>query len=170
VLEGEGARVYVCSPMPIAPRIPSAGQTAPDFTLPSSSNTPVALSALRGSNVLLAFFPLAFSSTCTAEMCAFRDDFDQFARDGVSVYGISVDSHHALREFKAMHKMQVELLSDFKREVTIQYGLLHTERFYSNRAYFLIDKSGVIRWAYVEETPGTRRENAEILAEIAKLS
>jgi peroxiredoxin len=156
--------------MPIAPRIPSVGQTAPDFTLPSSRNTPVTLSALRGTNLLLAFFPLAFSSTCTAEMCAFRDDFDQFNSGGVTVFGIRVDSHHVLREFKAMHKMQVELLSDFKREVTIQYGLLHTERFFSNRAYFLIDTNGVIRWAYVEETPGTRRENAEILAEIAKLS
>ncbi|MGH7696038.1 MAG: redoxin domain-containing protein [Gemmatimonadaceae bacterium] len=82
----------------------------------------------------------------------------------------SVESHHVLREFKAMHRMQVELLSDFKREVTIQYGLLHTERFFSNRAYFLIDRGGVIRWACVEETPGTRRENAEILGEIAKLS
>ena len=155
----------------IAPRVPGVGQTAPDFTLPSSGNTPVTLSALRGtSNVLLAFFPLAFSSTCTAEMCAFRDDFDQFATYGVTVYGISVDSHHVLREFKAMHHMQVELLSDFKREVTIQYGVLHTERYFSNRAYFLIDKSGVIRWAHVEETPGQRRENVEILAEIAKLS
>ncbi len=156
--------------MTIAPRIPTVGQTAPDFTLPSSSNTPVTLSAMRGTNVLLAFFPLAFSATCTAEMCAFRDDFDQFASESVTVLGVSVDSHHVLREFKAMHRMQVELLSDFKREVTIQYGLLHTERFFSNRAYFLIDKSGVIRWAYVEETPGTRRENAEILAEVAKLS
>ena len=155
----------------IAPRVPSLGQTAPDFTLPSSANTPVTLSALRGSsNVLLAFFPAAFSPTCTTEMCALRDDFDQFAQHGVTVYGISVDSHHALREFKAMHRMQVELLSDFKREVCIQYGLLHPERFFANRAYFLVDKTGVIQWAHVEETPAQTRENAEILAEVAKLS
>jgi peroxiredoxin len=153
------------------PHIPGAGQTAPDFTLLSSANTPVTLSALRAStNVLLAFFPLAFSSTCTTELCAFRDDFDQFARHGTTVLGISVDSHHALREFKALHHMQVELLSDFKREVTIQYGLLHPERFYSNRAYFLIDRGGMIRWAHVEENPSQRRENAEILLEVAKLS
>ncbi|MGQ0643621.1 MAG: redoxin domain-containing protein [Gemmatimonadaceae bacterium] len=153
------------------PRTPSAGQTAPDFTLPSSSNTPVTLSTSRGaSHVLLAFFPGAFSSTCTAELCALRDDFDQFAGRGVTVYGISVDSHHALREFKAMHHLQVELLSDFKREVTVQYGLLHAERFFSNRAYILIDKTGIIRWVHVEETPGQRRENIEILAEIAMLS
>jgi len=155
---------------PIAPRVPTVGQTAPDFTLPSSANTPITLSSLRGQRVLLAFFPLAFSPTCTTEMCAFRDDFDQFTKEGITVFGISVDSHHALREFKAMHRMQVELLSDFKREVTTKYGLLHPERFFSNRAYFLIDKTGVIRWEHVEETPSQRRENAEILAEVAKLS
>lgn len=154
----------------IASHIPSVGQTAPDFTLPSTTNTPVTLSSLRGTNVLLAFFPLAFSSTCTAELCAIRDDYDQFAKDGVTVLGISVDSHHSLREFKAMHQMQVELLSDFKRHVTIQYGLLHPERFFSNRAYFLIDRSGMIRWVHVEETPGNRRENSEILAQIAQLT
>jgi peroxiredoxin len=155
----------------IAPRVPVVGQTAPDFTLPSSTNTPVTLSTMRGStSVLLAFFPGAFSSTCTAEMCAFRDDFDQFAGNGITVLGISVDSHHALREFKALHRIQVELLSDFKREVTTQYGLLHTERFFSNRAYVLVDKAGIVRWVHVEENPGQRRENAEILAEIARVA
>lgn len=157
--------------IPIAPRVPTVGQTAPDFTLPSSANTPVTLSASRGAaNVLLAFFPAAFSAVCTTEMCAIQDDFDQFAQRGVTVFGISVDSHHTLREFKAMHRMQVELLSDFKREVSTQYGVLLPERFFANRSYFLIDRAGVIRWVHVEETPAQRRENAEILAEIVKLS
>jgi peroxiredoxin len=156
--------------IPVAPRVPGIGQLAPDFTLLSSGNTPVTLSATRGGTVLLAFFPLAFSATCTSEMCAFRDDFDQFVRRGVSVYGISVDSHHALREFKAMHRIQAELLSDFKREVSIQYGVLHVERQFANRAYFLLDKEGVIRWVHVEENPGQRRENSEILAQITKLA
>lgn len=154
----------------IAPKVPAVGQLAPDFTLPSSANAPITLSSTRGGNVLLAFFPLAFSSTCTAELCALRDDFDQFAGNGVTVFGISVDSHHALREFKKMHNMQVELLSDFKREVVVQYGLLHVERQFANRAYFLLDKAGIIRWAHVEENPGQRRENAEILAHIASLA
>jgi peroxiredoxin len=157
--------------IPIAPHIPSVGQAAPDFTLASTTNTPVTLSDLRATtNVLLAFFPGAFSATCTAEMCAFRDDFDQFAQQHVSVLGVSVDSHHALREFKAMHRIQAELLSDFKREVSIQYGILHVERQFSNRAYFLIDRGGVIRWRHVESNPGERRANAELLAQIARLS
>jgi peroxiredoxin len=154
----------------IAPRVPKVGQQAPDFTLTSSANTPITLSETRGGYVLLAFFPLAFSSTCTAEWCAMRDDFDQFAAHGVTVFGISVDSHHALREFKKMHGMQVELLSDFKREVVVQYGVLHVERQFANRAYFLVDKDGILRWVHVEENPGQRRENAEILAQIAKLA
>jgi peroxiredoxin len=150
------------------PRTPAVGQTAPDFTLPSSANVPVSLSgACAASQVLVAFFPLAFSATCTAEWCALRDDVDQFLKLGVSVLGISVDSHHSLREFKAMHQLQVELLSDFKREVTIQYGLLHPERYFANRAYFLIDRARVLRWAHVEENPGQRRENAEILRKSA---
>lgn len=155
----------------IAPRVPVVGQTAPDFTLLSTTKTPVTLSGLRGAaNVLLAFFPAAFSAVCTKEMCAIQDDFDRFADSGVTVFGISVDSHHALREFRAMHRMQAELLSDFKREVSTQYGVLLPEALVASRAYFLIDKAGAIRWVHVEETPGQRRENAEILAELAKLS
>jgi peroxiredoxin len=103
-------------------------------------------------------------------LCAIRDEFDQFAEHGVTVFGISVDSHHALREFKKLHGLQVELLSDFKREVVVQYGVLHVERQFANRAYFLLDKGGIIRWAHVEENPGQRRENAEILGQIVKLS
>jgi peroxiredoxin len=150
--------------------VPSVGSLAPDFTLPSTSGEPVTLSAYRGRHpVLLAFFPLAFSGVCTAEMCAFTEDYDQFAGRGVVVHPVSVDSKYALREFKAKHAMQVELLSDFCREVSALYGVLLPERSYSTRAYFLIDAGGVVRWAHVEETPGTRRDNAELLREIDRL-
>lgn len=149
--------------------VPAAGQPAPDFTLASTSGQPLTLSSLRGRNVLLAFFPLAFTSTCTAELCDMRDDYDQFASADVVVLPISVDSDATLKEFKAKHNMKVDLLSDFKRQVSRQYGVLIEERFFSNRAYFLIDGAGVIRWSHVEETPGTRRQDSEILAEVAKL-
>ena len=146
------------------------GQLAPDFTLASTSGHPVTLSSYRGQqNVLLAFFPAAFSSVCTAEFCDMRDTYDQYAAHHVTVHPISVDSLHSLREFKSKHGMQVELLSDFKREVSAAYGTLIVDKLLSNRAYFLIDKEGVVRWAQIEATPGSRRENAEVLAEIAKL-
>jgi peroxiredoxin len=149
--------------------IPVVGEQAPDFTLPSTSGQKVTLSSLRGGPVLLAFFPLAFSGTCTAELCDMRDHHDQFARRGVTVFPISVDHTYSLKEYKAKYNMQVDLLSDFKREVSKLYGVLLEERFYANRAYFLIDSAGVIRWEHVEDNPSNRREDAEILGEIDRL-
>ena len=131
---------------------------------------PVTLSSFRGKqHVLLAFFPLAFTSTCTAELCAFTEDYSAFAGKDVVVVPISVDAVPSLKEFRAKYSMSVDLASDFKREVSRSYGVLHAERFYSRRAYFLIDKQGIVRWSFVEVMPGTRRENSEIIAEIAKL-
>ena len=149
--------------------IPAVGQRAPDFTLPSTSGEKVTLSSLRGQTVLLAFFPLAFSGTCTAELCEMRDDADQFVKRGVTVLGISVDSTYSLKEYKVKHGMKVDLLSDFKREVSRLYGVLLEDRFYSNRAYFLLDRDGVVRWAHVEENPSHRRTDSELLAAIDRL-
>ena len=151
--------------------VPAVGERAPDFSLKSTSGQQVSLADFRGKkHVLLAFFPLAFTSTCTAELCAFSDDFDQFASGDVEVLPISVDSQPTLKHFKAHHEMKADLLSDFRREASRAYGVLLEEAFYSTRAYFLIDKSGVVRWAHVEANPGQKRENGEILAEIAKLA
>lgn len=148
---------------------PAVGQVAPDFTLPSTANDKVTLSALRGKPVLLAFFPLAFSGTCTAELCEMRDDHDKFSDRGVTVLPISVDHTYSLKEYKAKHGMKVELLSDFKRDVSRLYGVLLEDRFYATRAYFLIDRDGVIRWKHVEENPSLRREDSELLAAIDQL-
>jgi peroxiredoxin (alkyl hydroperoxide reductase subunit C) len=148
--------------------VPAVGSAAPDFTLNSTSGSPVTLAQYRGAaRVLLAFFPLAFTSVCTAEMCAFTEDYDAFAAAGVTVLPISVDSVPTLKEFKAKHTLSVDLLSDFKREASRAYGVLLEELVFSNRAYFLIDTDGIIRWAHVEESPGKSRTNAEILAAIA---
>ncbi len=151
--------------------VPAVGQLAPDFTVPSTSGEKVTLSQYRGQHpVLLAFFPLAFTRVCTIEMCAFTDDYDAFAKTGVVVHPISVDYLPSLKEFKEKHGMKVELLSDFRREVSEAYGVLIPERLNSQRAYFLIDVNGIVRWAHVEEHGGLRRENSEILAEIEKLT
>jgi peroxiredoxin len=149
---------------------PQVGDTAPDFTTKSTSGEMVTLSALRGKqNALLAFFPLAFTGVCSAEMKSFNDDYDRFARADVQILPISVDSVDSLKEFKAKLGMKTDFLSDFKRDISRLYGVLLEDRFYSNRAYFLIDKQGIVRWAHVEEKPGQRRENSEILAHIEKL-
>jgi peroxiredoxin len=146
------------------------GDTAPAFTLPSTSGGDVSLSDFRGrSNVLLAFFPLAFTSTCTAENCAFSEDIDQFATAATVVLPISVDSVPTLKEYKARYQMKQDLLSDFKRDVSRSYGTLLEDKFFSNRSYFLIDKQGVLRWMHTEAKLGDRRDDAELLRTISSL-
>jgi peroxiredoxin len=153
-----------------AERTPMVGDQAPDFTLPSTSGASVTLSSLRGGKVLVAFFPLAFTGTCTEEVCAFSEDFDAFAGHGVTILPVSVDSVPTLNEFKSKYALKVDFLSDFMRDASRAFGVLIPSRFHSTRAYFLLDEQGVVRWQHVEANPGARRENAEILAEIAKLT
>jgi peroxiredoxin len=154
---------------PTAASLPAAGSVAPDFTLPSTSGSEVTLSALRGKNVLLAFFPLAFTRVCTTELCSFSEDLDAFRDANTEVLPISVDSIPTLREYKSKERMTMDLLSDFKREVSRRYGTLLEDRFHSNRAYILIDGEGIVRWTFAEDTTGNRRENAELLDRIRAL-
>jgi peroxiredoxin len=150
--------------------VPEVGAPAPEFTLRSANGHDVTLSSYRNHKpVLLAFFPLAFTSTCTAEMCAFNEDVDAFAATGVEILPISVDSTASLREYRAKYNLSVDLLSDFRRTTSAAYGVLLEDKFYSKRAYFLIDTDGIVRWAHVEEQTRDRRDNAEILRRIREL-
>ena len=149
--------------------IPLPGTPAPDFTLPSTSGASVTLSKSRGSKVLLAFFPLAFTSTCTAELCEFSTDYSQFEAAGTVVLPISVDSIPTLKEFKAKERMTVDLLSDFRREVSRAYGVLLEDKFFASRAYFLIDAQGIVRWTHNEQELGHKRSTAELMAALAKV-
>jgi peroxiredoxin len=150
--------------------LPVVGSTAPDFTLPSTAGSDVTLSSFRGQqHVLLAFFPLAFTGTCTDELRAFSTEYSQFTDRHTVVFPISVDSVDTLKVFRAQESMAVDLLSDFKRAVSRLYGVLNEEKFYSNRSYFLVDKEGVLCWSHVEEHNGKRRPNSELLARIEAL-
>ena len=150
---------------------PQVGDIAPDFTAALTSGNDVTLSSFRGkSNVLLAFFPLAFTGTCTKELVCFTEDFDQFADQGVEILPISVDAIPSLREFKNKLQIKTEMLSDFRRDISRAYGVLNEERFYSNRAYFLIDRAGRVRWSHIESNNGDRRDNRELLAAMELLS
>ena len=156
------------APAAAPPRTPAQGDRAPDFALQSTAGATVSLSQFRGkSPVLLAFFPLAFTSTCTAELCGFSDDYDRFAEEGVSVLPISVDATPSLKEFKAKYGMKTDLLSDFKREASRAYGVLLEDKFFSRRAYFLIDRDGIVQWSHVESELGHKRDNGELLERIA---
>jgi peroxiredoxin len=150
--------------------LPQLGSPAPDFTAATTSGEAVTLSSFAGKTpVLIAFFPLAFTSTCTAQLCDISDEYDLFEKAGVTVLPISVDSTASLREYRSKYNMKTHLVSDFRRDISRAYGVLNDEKYYSNRAYFLVDRSGRIRWSFVEEKNGNKRTNAELLDQISKL-
>ncbi len=132
------------------------GQPAPDFTLYDSAKNKVTLSDLKGHNVLLLFFPLAFTSTCTAELCSIRDNISFYNNVNAKVFGISVDSLHTLSKFKAEQNLNFSLLSDFNKDVSTGYGSIYEMFGYnmkgvSKRSAFVIDKVGIVRYAEVLE-------------------
>jgi len=147
--------------------MPAVGTPAPEFTLPSTSGSTVSLADFRGSKqVLLAFFPLAFTGTCTAEVCEFSEDYARYEGKDTVVLPISVDSVPTLKVFKERERLQVDLLSDFKREVSRAYGVLHEELFFAKRAYILIGKDGLVRWTHEEAQLGEKRGTEELLAQL----
>jgi peroxiredoxin len=150
---------------------PNVGQAAPDFSLKSTSGEQVSVSQFKGQkNVLVAFFPLAFTGVCTAENCSFSDDYSKFESADTVVLPVSVDSVPTLNEFRAKHGMKHHLASDFKREAGRAYGVLDEEKFFTKRAYFLVGKDGTLRWKHVEAELGHSRPNSELLDAIAKAS
>ncbi len=135
------------------------GQHAPDFTLTSADKEPVTLSGQRGKNVVLLFFPAAFTSVCTAELCNVRDNQADYNDLNAQVYGISVDMPFALAEFGKQQGLTFPLLSDFNKEVSAAYGSLYDTfafgmRGVSKRSAFVIDKDGIVRYAEVLENAG----------------
>src|ERR1700694_4021521 len=136
-----------------------AGQIAPDFTLYDSDKNQVTLSEQRGSHVLLLFFPLAFTSVCTAELCSVRDQLSQYEQVSARPFGISVDSLYTLAKFKAEQHLNFTLLSDFNKEVSNLYGSLYETFGYgmkgvSKRSAFLIDREGIVQYAEVLDNAG----------------
>jgi peroxiredoxin len=132
------------------------GQEAPDFTLYDSAKNKIMLSDQRGKNVLLLFFPLAFTRTCTAELCSVRDNISFYNSANAKVFGISGDSLHTLAKYKAEQNLNFSLLSDFNKEVSTVYGTIYEMFDYnmkgvSKRSAFVVDKEGLIKYAEVLE-------------------
>ncbi|HVS97589.1 MAG TPA: redoxin domain-containing protein [Puia sp.] len=134
----------------------SPGQQAPDFSLYDSDKQKVNLSDLRGRNVLLLFFPQAFTGTCTKELCSTRDNIGLYNDTNARVLGISVDSIFTLARYKEDQHLNFSLLSDFNKETSAAYGTLYDTFAFdmkgvSKRSAFVIDKNGVVRYAEVLE-------------------
>lgn len=137
----------------------TTGQQAPDFELYSSDKQVVKLSEQKDHNVLLLFFPLAFTSVCTAELCAVRDNLSWYNNANAKVFGISVDALQSLARFKEDQQLNFTLLSDFNKETSAAYGSLYEKFGYnmkgvSKRSAFIIDKEGIVRYAEVLENAG----------------
>ena len=132
------------------------GTKAPEFSLYNSEKNKVSLSDYKGKNVLLLFFPLAFTGTCTIELCGVRDNISQYNNSNAEVFGISVDSVYTLAKYKEEQHLNFQLLSDFNKEVSTAYGSLYQTFGFdmqgvSKRSAFLIDKDGIVRYAEVLE-------------------
>jgi peroxiredoxin len=151
------------------------GQQAPDFTLYNSEKEQITLSGQRGKNVLLLFFPLAFTNTCTEELCSVRDNIVFYNNSNAEVFGISVDALQTLAKYKEDQRLNFTLLSDFNKEVSTLYGSLYEMFGYnmkgvSKRSAFVIDKEGIVRYAEVLENAGQVPDFAAIQQVLAGLN
>jgi len=136
------------------------GAKAPEFTLKDYNNQRVSLSSYRGvSNVLLVFYPFAFSGICQGELCQLRDELSTYSDAGVQVLGVSVDTPYSLKAWAQQQNYQFPLLSDFwpHGAVAKTYGVFNEAAGLANRGTFLIDQSGVVRFAEVNQ-PGEARD------------
>ena len=151
--------------------IPQIGERAPDFTLTDQDGKPVKLSDFRGhKNVLLAFFPLAFTPVCSCQIPQYRDDIKKFEDLGTQVLAVSVDSVPAHKAWtQQMGGISYPVLADFypHGEVSKKYGILREQGF-SERALFVIDKKGAVRFSQVHEL-GKQPDNSVVLNELKKL-
>ena len=135
------------------------GQPAPDFSLYDSDKNKITLSDLRGQNILLLFYPAAFSGTCTTELCSVRDTLNMYNRVNAKVFAISVDMVYSLAKYKSDQQLNFSLLSDFNKDVSTAYDCLYDTFSYgmkgvSKRSAFVIDKAGIIQYAEVLEKAG----------------
>lgn len=153
---------------------PEVGLEAPAFTLYSSDKNTVSLKDFAGKNVVLLFYPFAFSSVCTRELCDVRDSFAVYNNLHAEVIGISVDSIYTLARFKEDQHLNFLLLSDFNKEVSRAYHCLHETFSYgmrgvSKRAAFVIDGTGIVRYMEVLENPGNVPDFSKITATLSNL-
>lgn len=152
----------------------TTGQAAPAFTLQDTEKNRRSLTDFQGQNVVLLFFPLAFTSVCTAELCGVRDNLKNYEQLNAQPLGISVDSMFTLGKFKEEQNLNFPLLSDFNKEVSTSYGALYEDFFgmkgVSKRAAFVIDKQGVIQYAEVLENAGEQPNFEAIQGKLRELN
>jgi len=135
------------------------GEKAPNFTLRATDKSEISLEDYKGKNVVLLFFPLAFTGTCTEELCNMRDDIASYNDLSAEILAISVDSLFTLEKYKEEQKFSFSLLSDFNKTVSRAYDTFYEDfvldmKGVSKRSAFVIDKEGIIQYAEVLESAG----------------
>jgi peroxiredoxin len=135
------------------------GDKAPSFTLHASDKSEVSLDDYRGKNVVLLFFPLAFTGVCTTELCSMRDNIGDYESLDAQILAVSVDTFATLGQFKTAQNLNFPLLSDFNKGVAKAYGVLYEEfvlgmKGVAKRSAFVIDSAGIVRYAEVLESAG----------------
>ena len=149
------------------------GSKAPDFTLTNQDREPVTLSAQRGRPVVLAFFPAAFSSVCTKELCTFQDRLARLNQANARVFAISVDTFFTLKAFQADQKLAFPLLSDFNKQVIRDYGVFNEDMIglkgIAKRAVFVLDRDGVVRYREVLEDARNEPDYEKVFSVLAAL-
>ena len=152
------------------------GQQAPDFTLYDTDRNQRSLSEFKGKNLVLAFFPGAFSGVCTTEMCTLRDSIDRFNAMNAQVIGISVDSPTAQKAWGDQNNVNYPFLSDFNRQVVNQYDVALPNMgglegyVAAKRAVFVIDKEGIVGYKWVGPNPGVQPDYDEVRNAVAQLA
>jgi len=151
------------------------GGKAPDFKLYDTDKKERSLSEFKGKNVVLAFYPGAFTGVCTKEMCNFRDSLSKFNSMNAQVLGISVDSPFSNKAFGEQNKVNFPLLSDYDRQTVKSYGI-PLDNFAgmpgyvaSKRSVFVVDKSGVVRYKWVSDNPGVEPNYEEVVKAVESL-
>ena len=151
------------------------GDTAPAFTLKTTDKSDVSLSDFSGQNIILAFYPGAFTGVCDKEMCAFQDNLAKLNQTNATVLGISVDSPWANAEFAQKYNLEFPLLSDLDRSVINSYdaafvGLGGIEGYVcANRVVIVIDKNGIVQHRWVAENPGVEPDYDAVVSFVASL-
>ena len=150
------------------------GSKAPDFTLPNQDRQPLTLSEqLKKGPVVLAFFPGAFSGTCTTEMCTFRDSSSELNRVGATVVGVSTDTFFALKAWADQQTFTFPLLSDYNKEVIGKYGVVNPDMIglknIAKRAVFVIDRHGIVRHREVLDDARNEPDYAKVRQAVARL-
>jgi peroxiredoxin len=150
------------------------GTQAPDFKLPNTDKKEVSLADFAGKNLIIHFFPAAFTGVCTAQMCSNRDDLAYYGGLNASVVGVSVDMLFSLGVFKTQNQINFDLLSDFNKDMIKAYDMVQATfaagyRDVAKRGVVVVDKDGVVQYVEVTENPGVQVNFEALKAAVEKL-